>query len=346
MAIKSTKSSQQLIADNLKISRTTVSRCFTNHSGVNPNTRAEVFSEARRIGYTYLEQRNDKRHTKTKIGVIICSEKNELDSTYVQSPAFNLMPGISEYALIHDLNIESKIISPKLSKNSPEFIQIIKEVRKNWDGALLIYPFKSEIISALKNSLPCVSLVEQFGDHSLDCVDVDHYRGISLITQKLIEKGHKRFGFLSRKYSIDACWSYRRFSALTDKLMRLGETLNKKDVINIYPGSFLDHEASLEKAIEQTRDGVTAWVCAADHIGYELIAKMNEVGIRVPEDVSIVGFDGIKSPNINHQLSTIKLPHREIGYNAIKRLCEKIKNPYYKVCHISINGEFVNGTTI
>lgn len=61
MSSKNSLSNQQRIAENLNISRTTVSRCFTNHSGVNPDTRAKVFSEAKRLGYTYLEQRNIKK---------------------------------------------------------------------------------------------------------------------------------------------------------------------------------------------------------------------------------------------------------------------------------------------
>ena len=48
---------QQLIADKLGISRTTVSRCFTNHAGINPDTRAAVFSLASELGYNYLEPR-------------------------------------------------------------------------------------------------------------------------------------------------------------------------------------------------------------------------------------------------------------------------------------------------
>ena len=52
------KINQQKIADNLSISRTTVSRCFTNHNGVNPSTRAQVFAEANRLGYDYFEQRS------------------------------------------------------------------------------------------------------------------------------------------------------------------------------------------------------------------------------------------------------------------------------------------------
>src|SRR6187431_902001 len=53
---------QQLIAERLRISRATVSRCFTNHPGINPVTRARVFQMAAEIGYAHLE----KRTTNTK----------------------------------------------------------------------------------------------------------------------------------------------------------------------------------------------------------------------------------------------------------------------------------------
>jgi AraC-like DNA-binding protein len=52
---------QQLIADRLNISRATVSRCFTNHPGINPTTRAQVFALAAQLGYTHLEKRADRR---------------------------------------------------------------------------------------------------------------------------------------------------------------------------------------------------------------------------------------------------------------------------------------------
>lgn len=341
------KVSQQKIADNLNISRTTVSRCFTNHSGINSLTRAQVFAEAKRLGYDYFETKTEKKITQKRIGVLICTDHEEINQSHDLSPGFNLMPGITEFALINDMQVDTKIISSSLDKDSKEFISLVKDNKKNWQGILLIYPFKPLLIKELKANFPCVSLVEQFGYDTIDCVDVDHSRGISLLVDSLIENNHKRIGFLTRAYAVDACWSHRRFSAFNDKLIREGIPLNKADVINIYPDRLLKPDESIREAIKQTKNGVTAWVCAADHIAYDLIENIEREGINVPYDVSVVGFDGITPrENFKHKLFSIKLPHRAIGYYATKRLSEIIKNPYDKSQLISIKGEIMPGNTI
>lgn len=337
---------QQKIADNLNISRTTVSRCFTNHAGVNPETRALVFSEAKKMGYNYILPRTGKKASQKTIGVIICTDHENIHEDHERSPGFHLMPGISEFALINDVVVDINIISPRFTSTSPEFKKLIKKNKKIWNGVLLIYPFKSDIIKSLKTNFPCVSLVEQFGNENIDCVDVDHHKGLSTIVNKLIEKGHKRIGFLTRSYAVQACWSYRRYSAFTDQLIRKSISLNEDDVINVYPDRFLTPEESIKEAIKQTKNGVTAWVCAADHVAYDLITHLENSGIKVPQDVSVVGFDGISSPLKNHKLTTIKIPHRSIGYNATKRLYDIINNPYDKTQLISIQGEYLEGNTL
>jgi DNA-binding LacI/PurR family transcriptional regulator len=114
----------------------------------------------------------------------------------------------------------------------------------------------------------------------------------------------------------------------------------------VYPDRFLTPEESIKEAIKQTKNGVTAWVCAADHVAYDLITHLENSGIKVPQDASVVGFDGISSPLKNHKLTTIKIPHRSIGYNATKRLYDIINNPYDKTQLISIQGEYLEGNTL
>ncbi|MGY8716699.1 MAG: LacI family DNA-binding transcriptional regulator [Verrucomicrobiia bacterium] len=70
------KINQQLIAEELGISRATVSRCFTNHPGINPTTRGKVFALASKLGYSHAEKRepatHQRRRTSTTLGVLIC----------------------------------------------------------------------------------------------------------------------------------------------------------------------------------------------------------------------------------------------------------------------------------
>ena len=151
---------------------------------------------------------------------------------------------------INDVVVDINIISPSLNSSSVELVQLIKKNKKTWNGVLLIYPFKPDIIKALKANFPCVSLVEQFGGQNIDCVDVDHNRGISTIIDKLINKGHKRIGFLTRSYAVQACWSYRRYSAFADQLIRRSIAIDESDIINIYPDRLLSPKESIKEAIE------------------------------------------------------------------------------------------------
>jgi DNA-binding LacI/PurR family transcriptional regulator len=92
---------QQLIADKLQVSRTNVSRCFTNHPGINPETRGRVFKLAAALGYQHMHPRTQKGHGKTqtkRFGVLICTEVEPYLSTDYERPGERLIAGASDYA--------------------------------------------------------------------------------------------------------------------------------------------------------------------------------------------------------------------------------------------------------
>src|SRR5476651_380243 len=94
---------QQVIATRLNISRTTVSRCFTNHKGINPKTRSKVFSLAAKLGYQYLQSRSPTNGApdNPSIGVLICSDVEEFHRIDYESPGVELLPGVAEFAQLH-----------------------------------------------------------------------------------------------------------------------------------------------------------------------------------------------------------------------------------------------------
>ncbi len=72
----------------------------------------------------------------------------------------------------------------------------------------------------------------------------------------------------------------------------------------------------------------TGIFCAQDGIAEEVIAIANELGIRVPQDLSVVGFDDIsRAASFSPPLTTIRQPMREIGFRSAELLCERIENP-------------------
>ena len=202
------------------------------------------------------------------------------------------------------------------------------------------------MLNHLAPKLPLVSLVEQFDHSGIDCVDVDHYKGISAVVEHLVANGHRRIGFFTRLYEVEASWSFRRYAAFMEAMVRLRLPVIAEDIVNIFPSQEGDDESSIAYAIERTRAGVTAWVCAADHQAYNLIRGLGKKGFKVPTEVSVTGFDGIQTPPDSPELSTIVIPFREIGTTGTQRLVERSQKRFGSAQHVLIDCRLRAGSTV
>ena len=347
------KINQQFIADQLGISRTTVSRCFTNHSGINPVTRARVFDLASQLGYQHMEMRvpgkgRGKGSRARVVGVLVCTELEQYFHSDYESPGVKLYAGLSEFAQLNKVKLELFYVNPRESSLAdPSYSRLPALQRREWDGVILIYPFPRNIVEEIDIKFPVVSMVEQYGAGAFNCVDVDHYKGIAMVVNRLRELGHERIGFYTKKYAVEAEWSFRRFSAYIEKLARAGLLPVPEDIVNVYPGCFYPtREESFKYIVERIEQGVTAWVCAADHQAYDLIAALQKKGIRVPEDVSVTGFDGIRKPDWAPLLTTTVIPYWEIGYTSGKRLFDIMKKRFGSPQHVLVSPVLREGETI
>jgi DNA-binding LacI/PurR family transcriptional regulator len=344
------KVNQKAIADKLGISRATVSRCFTNHAGINATTRAKVFQLAAEMGYNHLEPRSPamkKARKKVNFNVLICSETEEYFREDYKSPGEQILVGVSEFAQAHEVDVDVDFIPPSAtSLEDPAFAKIKSLRSRKNRGVLLIYPFADSVISDLSYQLPVVSLVDQLEHESIDCADVDHNAGISMVIDQLITKGHKRIGFYTREYAIAASWSFRRYSAFVEKMARVKLTVSDRDIIGIFPRTCGSVATGIDEAIKRTKEGVTAWVCAADHQAYDLIDGFENHGLKVPEDVSITGFDGIQRGSKRPALTTIDIPFRAIGMTGADRLASRIRKRFGGSQSIYISGTLIEGETV
>ncbi len=342
---------QQLIANQLGISRTTVSRCFTNHRGINPVTRARVFDLASKLGYQHMEMRAPTRPKREKVqrtvAALICTELEEYFRSDYQSPGTELYAGISEYAQVHDIRLSLHYVSPKDDGlDAPSYRTVDPLTSRGADGIILIYPFPRKVVDEIHVAFPVVSLVEQYGTASFNCVDADHYKGIASLLDLLVAHGHRRIGFYTKTYEVEAQWSLRRFSAFVEKMVRLGLPVAEEDIVNVYPGRSMTHDEGFRYVAERTRQGITAWICAADHQAYDLIAALEKQGLRVPMDVSITGFDGIEKPAHAPLLTTAAIPYREIGYTGTRRLSALLGKRFGSAQHILITPRIREGETV
>lgn len=345
------KINQQYIAEKLGISRATVSRCFTNHPGINATTRGKVFALASQLGYSHAEKRepaiHQRRRTSTTLGVLICVDLPSFERTDYGNPGQELLNGLSELARAQDVRLDLHFVRPEaLHINEPSYADIVATGRRLWDGVVLIYPFPHTIVDELRRMHPVVSLVEQYGQSPLDCVDVDHHRGVERLVEHLRDKGHRRIGFFTWRYPVEAGWALRRYGAYVEMLTARGLEIRAEDAINVDPRRRLSLEESHAEVIKQTRAGVTAWMCAADHQAFDLMKALDAAGLKVPQDVSVTGFDGLEPLKGLPKLTTVGIPFHQIGVIGGKRLLDLIQKRFDSQQHILLNCDVIEGESV
>lgn len=343
------KLNQKYIADQLNLSRTTVSRCFTNHPKINPETRAKVFRLAAEMGYSYSAQRggnNGRLSDRKKLAVIVGISEEDLSKSDTQT-AEALLTGISEKAAIEKLEFEAFYVDPQSFHPQSRARQIIKGINcLDWKGAILIYPLKEEAVANIMAKFPTVSVLEDYDNCEVDCIHPDQIRGISRLMERLVNLGHRKIGFLSWKYPVHTPWVERRLGAYVENLYRFGLTIDPDLILNLRPEEQIPLDELAKRAAELTQSSrVTAWICAADHQAYHLIQKFSERGISVPGDCSVTGFDGLLPPPGLPQVTTIRIPFRDIGISAVSSLIRKIDHPNTSRRNVQVSGEIIVGET-
>lgn len=326
------KVNQQLIADKLNISRTTVSRSFSNHPAINPETRARVLELAAQMGYRYSTPRQGKvqnRKRFTDIGVIISVPKNE---TEIPLTSQYLLKGISERATDESLSLDVCFADPIDFDETLKSKKLPRGVRSGkWHGALLIYTLNLPAVESLSKKMATVSLLDEYRDVNVDCIDTNHDGGMFSMVKHLKELGHKKIGYLTWKYQVDSPWIYKRFGAYVESLFQMGLEFNQDWVVGLDIPALPDYESHLPemhtKIAGLIKSGVTAWVCGADHQAYDLIEGLSKFGLTVSKDYSVTGFDGIEPPPGMPRLTSLKVPYEEVGISAVIRLVERMQNP-------------------
>jgi LacI family transcriptional regulator len=341
------KINQDEIARRLGISRTTVSRSFSNHPAINPETRARVLAAAEELGYRYSVPRSGRIRERLRantIGVLIGTPRLEHEMAHnFQS----VLKGISERAATDRVSLDVSYVDPvQLDVKSRRSV-ILQRIRSgHWSGMILVYPFPEDSIRKLAKIRSTVSIVEDYPDCGVDCINTDQANGIYSLIQHLSTLGHKRIGFLTWHYDVDTPWAYRRFGAYVESLLRLDLDYDPDWVINVRRSGRVDVANLAEMVFARIRrDGVRAWVCAADHQAYTLINDLEKHGIRVPEDCSITGFDGIDVPVGLPPLTTVQVPYEEMGISAVIRLLGRIQDTSAPRRHNLVAGRMVVGQT-
>jgi len=335
---------QHTLATALNLSQTTVSRALSNHPSINAETKAQVWSLAAELGY----QVTSPKRTASKgrgarsivVGVMIAIPKHFRGHNETSQL---VLKGIAERS--SNENVTLDVIYHEPSDHNPKVIQ--RRLRqRNWQGCILIHPMAHEVVERIAKTLPCVSVVENYRRDFIDSIDVDQSDSIVQIVRLLHLRGHTRIGFLTFAYDVPTPWVHHRFGAYVDILFQLGLPFDPANTINVLKGQWDPVEQIADRVCAGIKAGITAYVCAADHQAYLVWQELERRGIRVPEQVSLTGFDGIPPPSPQKQVATVRVPYDEIGRSAFHQVLHRITFPSAPRRHVMVDGDVIEGRSI
>ncbi|WP_052410366.1 LacI family DNA-binding transcriptional regulator [Paenibacillus durus] len=308
----------QDIADYVGISIATVSRALNKPALVNAETRERVMQAAKKLNYfdTAKFKQTNVKNTKISLGVII---------PYITSFFFGeLFSGISRVA--QENNIDLILYELKSGKMNEEGLsEAFSFVQQHLVDGIILTSFHmpadyDKLVDTLQ--IPVVLLLDSHESAKLPAYKVDDIRASFDAVAYLVSRGHRRIGMIS--------------AMLTQQHDR-GEQLRLKgykQAVDFYGLPFSEsyvaygdmrfddgYRAMKELLAEREQTGLTAVFAASDEMAIGAMRCIYDAGLRVPEDISVMGFDNLSVSGITTpKLTTIEQPFGEIGAEGVKHM--------------------------
>lgn len=315
------------------VSVSTVSRALSNSPGISADLRSRIHQLAQELGYRSRgEGAAEPRAIRTYVTA------NLVTGGLV--PFYNaVMEGLTSAAKAADLTLEVRLIQDE--SLDPGRMDRDDEAGLAAGTMLVGIDPTPKIVERLHSGRRLV-LVNSFDpEMRFDCVGPNNFYGSALATQMLLDAGHR---------SLLHIRDYLRPT-------RLQRHLGFEFAVAAHPGarcSLLDShgaaEAVMQAAVQQRTAGHTDWTgifCVHDLAAIRMIHVLEAAGYRVPQDISVVGFDDLPAASMmSPRLSTIRVNCQAIGEQAIALMLRRLAHPNGTAVQVECGVAAVAGGTI
>lgn len=306
------------IARELGVSPATVSLVLNNKPGVGAEKREEIMKKIMELDCEYLLK--DNGFNRGDIGLVIYKCGGSIIDEY---PFFNYLSESLNRA-IEKNNYTMTMMY--LDKDMPLNERYVALENFRYAGyivyAVEMYPEDMDIFTRL--NVPCVYLDNPFPSLAVDTVTVDNYLGIYQEFEYLYRMGHREFGYIKSKVSI-LCFE-ERMNAFEDCLRRWGIKCRPEHVMEV---GYLESETErdIEAYLERQKELPTVFMADNDLLACRAVQAFKRNGIKVPDDVSVVGFDNRPICSFTEpKVTTVQLPGDEMGEMAVELLMQRMGN--------------------
>lgn len=306
------------IAEKAGVSLSTVSRVlnYDKTLSVADETRKRIFEIAQQLNYKTVRSRHPQKEEsdRLKFGLVYWyTEQQELEDPYYMS----IRLGVEKECY------ERQIELVKLFNKG-------KETHEVWvddlDGIIAVGKFGIEKLEAFKKITENIVLVDYTPSDEYDCIAVDFRKAMIEVLEYLVHLGHTSIGYIGGKEYIR-----EQEPIEDDREITFSEFLQLRNLYNpnyIWTGKFTAEDGfRLMKEALKLEERPTAFFVASDSMAIGALRALHEEGIKVPEQVSLVGFNDIATSKfLQPSLTTVKVYTEFMGESAVELLLEQIRS--------------------
>lgn len=324
------------IANKLGVSVVTVSNALAGRDGVSEKMRVLICETAKEMGYRPSNNTVSKKSgiNGKSVGIITSERFVGVIGTFYWELTANISNKLSAmniftvYECVTREN-EQNAVLPK----------IVSERRT--DGIIIIGQLKRSYIAELsKTDIPILFVDFYDNKYNIDSVNSDSYYGGYILTEYLVEKGHKNIGFIG---NINVTSSINdRFLGYVKCLMENNLTYRPEWILDDR-----DDTGTLFEKLDFPEYMPTSFVCNSDETAFRVISALKSKGVRVPEDISIVGYDNYTVSDICiPAITTIEVDISKMASEAVKIIEKKLLDSSYIAGRCILSGKLIEKDSV
>jgi DNA-binding LacI/PurR family transcriptional regulator len=303
------------VARKANVSPSTVSRVINNNSSISDATAKKVLMAIEELGYEPNIVARNFRKKETRILLVLVPNTTNPYYTHILS-------GINDTA--RKLGYSSFICNTQ-GDEQQERDALDLLAKKRADGAILLATEPGSLwLAKNRAKYPLVQCSEYDPNIPITHVCIDNYQAACDIVEYLLQLGHKKIGTISSKNKYLS--TRHRMEGYIDTLEKVGIPVRKEYIF--HASEDYSFESGNEGALQlmSLPDPPTALFCISDMLAQGAILGIQEMGLHVPDDVSVIGFDDVDQTTRYHPyVTTMAQPCYEIGQKATELVCSIIE---------------------
>ncbi|WP_413303289.1 LacI family DNA-binding transcriptional regulator [Bacillus sp. 1P10SD] len=300
------------VAKRAGVSVSTASYSLNGSTLITDDTKKKVLDAAKEIGYRPNGLAKNLKEQKTNIIGLFLSG--------FTGPFFtDMMEGIQDMVMQKGYEL---VVCASVDKH-----RLL--VERYVDGAIILnYHMDDELLQSIANEkFPCIVMDRELQNPFIKNILLPNELGTATAVNYLIEKGHKRIGFIAG--SEESYDGETRLKGFKQELQKYNINFLEQDLQRADFTESSGYQAMSQYMDRMGKDLPSAIVCANDEMAMGAIRAIQEREIKVPEDIAVVGFDDIYvSQFFNPSLTTIRVPRKQWGTIAAETLFKMIDNQF------------------